>query len=58
MKVFIIVALCVVAALALPVEENQEIEPQLTVADLELEDPTFVGDVALDREKRHHRGGS
>lgn len=57
MKVFIIVALCIAAALALPVDETNPTavdESPLTIVELEPEDSDDGDDVELDRVKRHH----
>lgn len=58
MKVFIIVALCVVAAMALPVEETNPAsldESPLTIVELEPEDSVAGDQVDYARVKRHRK---
>lgn len=56
MKLFIIVALCIAATLALPVDESQQNLQDESPLAVELE-PTQDIDESFDRVKRHYGGG-
>lgn len=54
MKVFVIIALCIVAAMALPVDETKQEEAPLTL--VELDQPSEDSFEDASRVKRHYGG--